>query len=174
MALVMVMVKHTNITNVEFNELVSEGNMALLRSVEKFNVSRGYKFSTYACRSILKSFSRLAGKTSRYRRLFPVEFNPSWQRSNHSEHEHQMQWDDSVAALREILTSNRAELTDVEQTVLKERFPMSPSQRKRPLTEVAVGIGLSKERVRQIQIAAINKIRGTLEEQRFVPMVAQI
>ncbi len=64
MALVLAMAKQTRIPNVEFSELVSEGNMALLRSVEKFDVARGFKFSTYACRAILKSFNRLATNTA--------------------------------------------------------------------------------------------------------------
>ena len=46
--------------DVDFAEVVSEGNMALIRAVDKFNVERGFKFSTYACRAILKAFSRTA------------------------------------------------------------------------------------------------------------------
>ncbi len=173
MLLVLAMVKYTKVSNVEFSELVSEGNMALLRSVDKFDVSRGYKLSTYACRSILKSFSRLATKTSRHHRLFPVEFDPELQRSNHNDHRHQMQWEDSVEALREILAKNRAELSKVEQTVIQERFPMCSSATRRPLRELGKSFGLSKERVRQIQKSAMNKIRCTLEEQRFVPVIAK-
>ena len=51
----------------EFAEIVSEGNMALMRAVDKFSVDRGFKFSTYACRAILKAFSRTAMKSSRHR-----------------------------------------------------------------------------------------------------------
>ncbi len=165
MPLVLTMAKYTNVTNVEFSELVSEGNMALLRSVDKFDASRGYKFSTYACRSILKSFSRQATKTSRYRRLFPVEFNPAWQRSDHNDRKHQVQWEDSIAALHEILANNRAELTDVEQIVVSDRFAIRSRRGPRCLTEVAEKLGLSKERVRQIQKTAVKKIRSALEEQ---------
>ena len=57
--LVLAMGKRTRLSNIDFNEMISEGNMALLRSVEKFDCSRGYKFSTYACRAILKSSSRV-------------------------------------------------------------------------------------------------------------------
>ena len=59
LALVLAMAKRTRMTEVEFSDLVSEGNMALLRAVNKFDVSRGFKFSTYACRAILKAFSRM-------------------------------------------------------------------------------------------------------------------
>src|SRR5439155_21927676 len=60
LALVLAMAKRTRMSEVDFGELVSEGNMALLRAVEKFDTARGFKFSTYACRAILKAFSRIA------------------------------------------------------------------------------------------------------------------
>src|SRR4051812_29832360 len=63
LALVLAMAKRTRMSEVDFGELVSEGNMALLRAVEKFDIGRGFKFSTYACRAILKAFSRIAMKT---------------------------------------------------------------------------------------------------------------
>ena len=44
--LVLAMAKRTKLSNIDFNEMISEGNMALLRSVEKFDCSRGFKFST--------------------------------------------------------------------------------------------------------------------------------
>jgi len=85
MPLVLAMAKRTRLTSIDFNELVSEGNMALLRSVEKFDCSRGFKFSTYSCRAILKSFSRVAMRVSRYRGHFPTEFDPAMERSDFAE-----------------------------------------------------------------------------------------
>ena len=41
-----------------FFELVSDGNMSLLRAVEKFDFARGNKFSTYASWAIMKNFAR--------------------------------------------------------------------------------------------------------------------
>ncbi|MEM8758691.1 MAG: sigma factor, partial [Planctomycetota bacterium] len=67
LALVLAMAKRTRMSEVDFADLVSEGNMALLRAVDKFDAGRGYKFSTYACRAILKAFSRQGMKLSKYR-----------------------------------------------------------------------------------------------------------
>src|ERR1039458_7483083 len=64
LALVLAMAKRTRLGDIDFAEIVSEGNMALLRAVDKFNVDRGFKFSTYACRAILKAFSRTALKSN--------------------------------------------------------------------------------------------------------------
>ncbi|MCA9083781.1 MAG: RNA polymerase subunit sigma-70 [Planctomycetaceae bacterium] len=43
---------------VNFFELVSDGNMSLIRAIEKFDYSRGNKFSTYASWAIMKNFAR--------------------------------------------------------------------------------------------------------------------
>ena len=163
MALVLAMAKRTRIPNVEFGELVSEGNMALLRSVEKFDVSRGFKFSTYACRAILKSFNRLATKTGRYRQRFPTEFDPDMERSDYDEKKHDIQLEDSLDALREILAQNRANLSDVERTIVMERFAITSRGKGRTLSEVGKVVGLTNERVRQIQNLALEKRRVALD-----------
>ena len=164
MALVLSMAKRTRIPNVEFSELVSEGNMALLRSVEKFDVSRGFKFSTYACRAILKSFNRLATKTGRYRQHFPTEFDPEMEKSDYDVHKHQIQWDDSLEALREVMARNGAHLSELERTIVMERFAIATRGKGRTLAEVGKMVGLTNERVRQIQNLALDKIRETLSE----------
>src|SRR5204862_7396868 len=41
-----------------FWELMSDGNMSLIRAVEKFDFGRGFKFSTYASWAIMKNFAR--------------------------------------------------------------------------------------------------------------------
>ena len=68
LALVLAMAKRVRIMDGEFADLVGEGNMALMRSVDKFDCERGFKFSTYACRAILKAFSRHGMKSRRGRR----------------------------------------------------------------------------------------------------------
>jgi RNA polymerase sigma factor (sigma-70 family) len=170
--LVLAMAKRTRLTSIDFNELVSEGNMALLRSVEKFDSSRGFKFSTYACRAILKSFSRVAMRASRYRGQFPIEFDPAMERSNYLDLKREGVETDCVDELKEILINNLAELSEIERTVIQERFALcrfGPEGHSAPKTLEQVGhiIGVTKERVRQIQNKALRKIRSALE-QRFL------
>ena len=43
-----------------FSELVSDGNVSLMRAVEHFDYSLGNRFSTFATWAILKNFSRLS------------------------------------------------------------------------------------------------------------------
>ncbi len=172
MPLVLAMAKRTRLSNIDFNELISEGNMALLRSVEKFDVSRGFKFSTYSCRAILKSFSRVAMRASRYRGTFPTEFDPAMERSDYVDRMREGIEEDCVDELKEIFLRNLAGLSDVERTVIAERFALGPIAGlgccgPKTLEQVGVLIGVTKERVRQIQNNALKKMRLALES-RFL------
>ncbi len=165
--LVLAMAKRTRLSGLDFNELISEGNFALLRSVDKFDCSRGFKFSTYACRAILKSFSRVAMRTSRYRCRFPTEFDPALEKSDYIERQRDDAEADCVDEIRTILAENRAALNDMERTVIRERFALDDANdppKPKTLEQVGALIGVTKERVRQIQNKALRKIRLVLEE----------
>ena len=165
LALVLAMAKRTRLGDVDFAEVVSEGNMALIRAVDKFNVDKGFKFSTYACRAILKAFSRTAMKHSRHRQRFPVEFEPDLEKSNWLETKRGDVREDCVFELKQIVDRNVADLTDVEQTVLRERFNWNQNANSpKTLEQVGKIIGVTKERVRQIQNKALTKIRKLMEE----------
>ena len=166
LALVLAMAKRTRMSEVDFADLVSEGNMALLRAVDKFDAGRGYKFSTYACRAILKAFSRQGMKLSKYRQRFPTDFDPKLERSNFLETKRNTFEKDAAEEVKRIVRENRAELTDVEKTVIEHRFGIeSGADQDKPMTLEQVGqiIGVTKERVRQIQHKAMEKIRLELE-----------
>src|SRR5690348_11340702 len=165
LALVLAMAKRTRLGDVDFAEIVSEGNMALIRAVDKFNVDKGFKFSTYACRAILKAFSRTALKSSRHKSRFPVEFEPDMEKSDWQDRRRGAVEEDCIDELKAIVKENLADLSQVEQTVIRRRFNWEQAE-EHPLTLEEVGriIGVTKERVRQIQNKALAKIRSVLEE----------
>jgi RNA polymerase primary sigma factor len=170
--LVLAMAKRTKLSGVDFTELISEGNMALLRSVDKFDCARGFKFSTYACRAILKSFARVALRTNRYRGRFPVEFDPDLEKSDYLEQRREDTKVFCMDRLRDILDSDtsEADLSDIEKRVLRARFAIRESEeQEKPMTLEEVGrvIGVTKERVRQIQNKALQKLRTALEDHVF-------
>ena len=206
LALVLAMAKRTRMHTSDFADLISEGNMALLRAADKFDVGRGFKFSTYACRAILKAFSRQGIKLSKHRQMFPVDFDPKLERSNYQSEKNASHEDDCADEVKRIVEDNRAELSDVERTVVAARFNVAPSSayegqapakprfslkenpaiaesatsdfklpstlrerdpQDKPMTLEQVGklIGVTKERVRQIQNKALEKIRLTLEDE---------
>jgi len=165
LALVLAMAKRTRLGDVDFAEVVSEGNMALLRAVDKFSADRGFKFSTYACRAILKAFSRTALKSTKYRTRFPVEFEPDMEKSDWVDRRRDQVEDDCIDELKAIVNRNLADLSNVEQTVIRRRFNWEQAEES-PLTLEEVGkiIGVTKERVRQIQNKALTKIRSVMED----------
>ncbi|MBK9127921.1 MAG: sigma-70 family RNA polymerase sigma factor [Phycisphaerales bacterium] len=168
-SLVLAMARRAKNTGVEISELVSEGNLALLRCVDKFDAARGFKFSTYACRAILASFSRAASKHARTRQVFPTSFEPAIERSDYLERKRERIEIECIDELRQILVENSAELSPVERRVLDARFSLDQAEdtapiRRRTLDQIGVLLGVSKERVRQIQNQAINKLRAALEQ----------
>jgi RNA polymerase sigma factor (sigma-70 family) len=165
LALVLAMAKRTRLGEVDFAEVVSEGNMALLRAVDKFSIDRGFKFSTYACRAILKAFSRTAMKASKHRTRFPLEFEPDMEKSDWADRRRDQIEDDCIDELKAIVDRNLADLSSVEQTVIRRRFNWQQAEES-PMTLEEVGkiIGVTKERVRQIQNKALAKIRTVMED----------
>src|SRR5688500_13610577 len=161
LALVLAMAKRTRLGDVDFAEVVSEGNMALIRAVDKFNVDRGCKFSTYACRASLMAFSRTALKASRHRTRFPVEFEPDMEKSDWSDRKRDMVEEDCIDELKQIVDRNLADLSNVEETVIRRRFNWQ-QQEESPMTleEEGAIIGVTNERGRQIQIQELATIRN--------------
>ena len=62
----------------EYSDRVSEGNLALLRAIHRYDCSFGFRFSTYAHRVILLSLIQLAHRWHRHHRMFPMRWNRGW------------------------------------------------------------------------------------------------
>jgi RNA polymerase sigma factor (sigma-70 family) len=156
---------------VESGELISEGNLVLLRCVDKFDCSRGFKFSTYVCRAILESFWRVTRSAVRYRHHHQTGvFAPGSDADRMDRLREGVQLEE-LDELRQILDQNTADLSAVEQRVLDARFSLrllgaSTAVQPRTLDQVGIMLGVSKEWARQLQNQAIRKLRTVLE-QRF-------
>ena len=162
MGLVFDMLGKNRFKNVPFDDLRSEGLMALVRAVDTFNPWSGYRFSTYACNAILHSFSRLALLESKRSHLWASSYDPLMEPGDHMEQHRQ----DHIGLLSErlnaIMDSDSSALSDHEKFVLKERFPLQPDKKKATLKKVGDAMKISKERVRQIQESALSKLRRLL------------
>lgn len=139
----------------DFHDAISAGLDALWNAVDGFDVQRGFKFSTYACQSILRNLSSLNTRAAKRKsRLQTVEMPESY-----GEIVDQTQSvNDNIEVVRNVLRRNLAGLTDVEMTVLRFRFELGDVERH-TLEEIGTLIGVSKERVRQIQEKALEKLR---------------
>lgn len=165
LALVLAMAKRVRNIDVDLSDLIGEGNMALMRSVDKFDCMRGFKFSTYACRAILKAFSRYSMKVQKDRSKIVAEFDPTMERSNHLETVRAQSEKDSAREVRHLVETNCAELSDLEKLVITARFGLNkaPGTPQATLEQVGREIGLTKERVRQIQNRGLEKLRIAFE-----------
>ncbi|MEZ6085674.1 MAG: hypothetical protein R3E58_17415 [Phycisphaerae bacterium] len=65
-------------------------------------------------------------KASRYRGTFPVEYDPSIEKSDHVETQRAQVESDCIVELKDIIEANAASLSDVEKTVILERFALAP------------------------------------------------
>lgn len=140
------------------DDLLSDAMLALTRAADRFNPWRGYRFSTYACNVIARALMRRGKRESNYRRLFPIQHDASFERPD------QVADADSelyVERLRRILEQNVCDLTEMETQILAQRFPEG-QKAKLTFQEIGNAVGLSKERVRQIQNVALEKLREVL------------
>ena len=163
MALVISMSTRKQVIGVDHTDRVAEGNFVLMQCVDNFDVSRGFRFSTYACRAILRHFCQLASQATRYHHHHPVNFQPELERSDYDEKKNEWQEEYLVEAVKEVLKDNKAKLSDAQLFILKQRFGLgSEDAKKATLAEVGEMLDLTDERIRQLQWDAIGKIRHHL------------
>jgi RNA polymerase primary sigma factor len=162
MGLVYEMLRRSRFRNVDQDELLSEGLMALLRSVQTYDPWRGYRFSTYACNSILRAFIREAMKQTKLRDQTPMSFDPKMEEVDPIEWRRENDRALFAERLNRILDDNLADLSETEQTVLEKRFPRDRNEKRLTLEKLGRAMKVSKERVRQIQKHALEKLRDTV------------
>ncbi len=150
-------VKITSI-RLDYETLLSDGYASLIRASELFDPWRKFKFSTYACTSILRSFARLLQNKS-----VPAETCPDPGLLISTETAR----DDSpllIERLRAVVNKNSTILTDREVEILRCRFDLGGKKGKTmTLEDVGLDQQISKERVRQVQQTAIKKLKTVLD-----------
>ncbi|MBI9019362.1 MAG: sigma-70 family RNA polymerase sigma factor [Phycisphaerae bacterium] len=165
--LVMSVVRKHSHNNYELQEYISEGNMVLLNSVERFDFSKGNKFSTYATWALVKRFATLKAKLSR-------NYIPAGEEIGDVALNHRIatsQINAREAARKSLQKAMAQNLQQREQIIVQEHFGLIESSdsihKPRSLAQIAEIVGLSKERVRQIEIFALKKLREVLTPEQF-------
>ena len=142
----------------DFFTLVSDGNMSLIRAAEKFNYALGNKFSTYASWAIMKNFARTIPNEFRHRDRFRTSLEEAFVMQNDSRtSRQQLELEDEHRKLA--ISSILTQLDDREQKIIISRFGLTPGHEPQTLQQVGEEIGVTKERVRQIEAKALKKLR---------------
>jgi len=225
--LVVAIAKDYRNLGLSFPDLIQEGNLGLIRAVEKFDHRRGFKFSTYAVWWIRQALVRAIQNHSRTIRL-PSHVHDRLQRSQRvrAELTGKLGRDPTAAELapelgtdtgslevldrlsREAIslessvagTEKRLEdfvsdatasapdngldgdrmrsgvghligaLTAREQLILRLRYGLG-GEEEHTLEQIGQTLGLSRERVRQLEARALKKLRETLPAQNLHPIL---
>ncbi len=147
---------------VSLEELVSEGMTPLLKSIEKFDYTKGFKFSTYASWAIMKHFARVVPQEGEHHRRYVLlsdeDFDAVLPQIGDV--------DEEGAYRRSIAVQNAlTQLNDREKHILANRYNLDRSGDPMSLSALGKVLGVSKERVRQIESKAISKMHDELKDQ---------
>ncbi len=150
------------------SDLVSEGNLSLMRAVEKFDYSRGFRFSTYGSWSIAKDYARkIPAEAARRGRTAAASLAKIQQDLKAQDAADFAAMERARQGLAQVL---RDELDEREQYVILNRFgPVGlPIKRKtKSLQQIGKDLGLTGERVRQLELVALQKLRQSLSPEEF-------
>lgn len=151
------------------DDLVGDCQIVLIQAVASFNPWIGIRFSTYAFTCLLRALSRQAqraasnGLHSTLSYDILPEGEPGDRRPSDVGASHR-------PAIDEFLREDHPLLSAREKIVLTQRFCLGDDTGTRTLETVGKSVGLSKERVRQVEASALGKLRQALCE----PVAARI
>ena len=154
--------KYAQQSNLPLDDLIGIGNTALLNSVDGFDYTRGFRFSTYAYKAIART---LAGQLRR-------EFRASRCLASDSHDVTEFAVKDAAGPERRLLDAREAHeevllllsnLAPRERVVIIERFGIGDRSDPKTFAEISTVIGVSKQRTAAIYAEAIRKLRGSVQ-----------
>jgi RNA polymerase primary sigma factor len=149
-----------------FFELLSDGNMSLIRAVEKFDFGRGFKFSTYASWAIMKNFARSIPDEMHRRERFVTGHEEVFEVAQDNRTDEQ-----EIVATQERAKHSVHRLLDMleprERDIIRMRAGMDDYAKGMTLEEIGKEFGITKERVRQLNARAMKKLKAIAVEQEM-------
>jgi RNA polymerase sigma factor (sigma-70 family) len=138
-------------------ELVSEGNVILMRAAESFDIHKNVRFSTYATLALMKGFARIVPEL-RSRAAARLENEVEIAEPHRRSILDRLADRDEVSRLMEVLSRS-------ERSVIARQFGIDGQpEPKEPLSYDRLGedLGISKHRVRALEQSALSKLREAI------------
>lgn len=153
MRLVISIVKKFVTPQISFDEMLSDGIDVLFNAVDKFDYDRGFRFSTYAYRSIARNAYRsVVNKHKENSRFSELDESAAEERGTASMEENT--WE----ALRGFLAKMLPKLDHRERFIVRTRYALGQERNMWTFQKIADRLGVSKERVRQLEKRAVKKL----------------
>lgn len=149
-----------------FDELVSDGNLSLVQAVEKFDYSRGFRFSTYATHAIRRTFFRRMARRQKEKTRLAFGDGELLQTAPQPDVDEDHAGPADLALFDALVERMAEHLNEREITILKARYSLETGEEAPTLQALARKLGICKERVRQLQIRAVDKLRELATELR--------
>jgi RNA polymerase primary sigma factor len=167
--LVMSVVKKFVTPQHPFEDLFSEGVSALIRCVDSFDYARGYRFSTYAYRAISRRASRAISDDRRRASRFVTGTDSAvLDACQHGEPSQvrEMAQNRLDRQVRQLID----QLDRRDRFIVRCRYALGNHRKTKTCQELANKLGLSKERVRQLEHRAIAKLRSMASAVEFAEL----
>ena len=151
--------RHVGWSN-NFYEVISDGNVSLMRAVEKFDYALGNKFSTYGTWAIMKNFARSIPEAHYHGKRFVTGqdelLDAEADRSGQTTHA-----SDRIR-VRELIAAALAQLPQRDREIVAGHFDLAGNGTPSTLEQLGKRFGITKERVRQIEQKALAQLRAVL------------
>jgi RNA polymerase sigma factor (sigma-70 family) len=147
------------------DDLVSDGTLSLIRAVEKFDYSRGNKFSTYATWAIMKNFSKSIPDAKSHKQRYVTGHGDLFEaKADVRSHELDVL---AAADAARIWVNRLLEHLDARtREVIRMRTGLDGCKEK-TLEQIGQHFGITKERVRQINVLGMKQLRKWAEKENI-------
>ena len=150
-----------------FFELISDGNLALMRAVERFDFSLGNRFGTYATCAIVNSFAASIPEDLRWRQRHRTDHAELFAATEDA-HSDPYALEAAQSRRETLLGDILGRLDEREREVISCRFALGRARKRMTYAQIGSRLGVSNARVRQLHDRALEKLRTALTEAGIV------